>query len=71
MAHLHLPADHDDHEVQLAATLARTLRSRELYVTWSEGRGGARPVTLAAFDAPRRRPRLARFLAALAPRRTG
>ena len=71
MPHLHLPADHDEHDRDLAAALARALRSRELYVTWSEARGGARPVILTACEPPRPRRRgLARLLGALAPRRT-
>jgi hypothetical protein len=69
MPHLHLPADHDDQDRQLAASLARVLRSSELYVTWSEGRGGARPVVLTACAAPRRRRGLARLRDVFAPRR--
>ena len=70
MPHLHLPADHDEHDRDLAAALARALRSRELYVTWSQGKGGVRPVILTACDEPRRRRRgLARLLGALSPRR--
>ena len=57
MPHLHLPADHDDHDVAIATALARALHSQELYVTHLAGRP-ARPVSLTACEEPaRRRPR--------------
>ena len=71
MPHLHLPDDHDETDREIAAGLARTLDSSELYVAWSTGTGSARPVVLTASEAPRPRRRgLARLLGAFAPRRT-
>lgn len=61
MPHLHLPADHDEHDRELAAALARVLRSSELYVTW-RGSEPARPVeTTACDEQPRRRRGLKRL----------
>ena len=51
MPHLHLPAEHDDHDLQLAGALAVALRSDDLYVTWSCTAGHpARPVVPALLD---------------------
>jgi hypothetical protein len=60
MAHLHLPAEHDDDDLQLAGALAAALRSKDLYVTWSRASGSAPPVIPAVQKpcAPRRRRRL-------------
>lgn len=58
MAHLHLPAEHDDRDLAMAGALARALRSRVLYVTWSRAAGRGRPVVPAEVrDEPRRRGR--------------
>ena len=54
MPHLHLPAEYDERDLALAAALARTLRSSELYVAWRPGERWARPVTLTACEEPAR-----------------
>jgi hypothetical protein len=44
MPHLHLPTDHTDADVVLAANVAELVGSADLYVTWSyEGGPGAVP----------------------------
>jgi hypothetical protein len=44
MPHLHLPADHTDADLVLAATVAEVVGSSDLYVAWSHHRGpGAVP----------------------------
>jgi hypothetical protein len=44
MPHLHLPADHTDADLVLAANLAEIVGSEDLYVTWSHEAGpGAIP----------------------------
>jgi hypothetical protein len=44
MPHLHLPIDHTDADVVLAANLAEIVGSEDLYVAWShEGGPGAIP----------------------------
>ena len=73
MPHLHLPADHSQYDLEMATTLARSLRSRDLYVTWRSEPGETRRPTVTApcqAPAPRRRG-LARLLGVLAPRRAG
>jgi hypothetical protein len=35
MPHLHLPADHSDADIVLAASLAATVGSEDLYVAWT------------------------------------
>ena len=72
MPHLHLPADHDEHDRELATALARALRSSDLYVTYTAGNGRpSRPVvpTNCATEPRPRRRGLARLLDAFAPRR--
>jgi|SRR5215204_4537003 len=45
MPHLHLPADHSDKDVVLAANVAAGVNSAELYVTWTRDAGpNAAPV---------------------------
>ena len=44
MPHLHLPADHSDADIVLAANLAATVGSEDLYVAWTHDTGaGAVP----------------------------
>ena len=44
MPHLHLPVDHTDADLVLAANLAEVVGSEDLYVAWSHGAGpGAVP----------------------------
>jgi hypothetical protein len=44
MPHLHLPIDHTDDDLVLAANVAEVVGSADLYVTWShEGGAGAVP----------------------------
>jgi len=44
MPHLHLPTDHTDADLVLAANVADVVGSEELYVAWSHGGGpGAVP----------------------------
>jgi hypothetical protein len=44
MPHLHLPSDHTDADLVLAATVAEVVGSSDLYVAWSHHRGpGAVP----------------------------
>ncbi len=44
MPHLHLPIDHTDADVVLAANLAEVVGSEDLYVTWTHESGpGAIP----------------------------
>jgi hypothetical protein len=44
MPHLHLPIDHTDADLVLAANLAEIVGSQDLYVAWSHERGpGAVP----------------------------
>jgi hypothetical protein len=45
MPHLHLPSDHTDADLVLAANLAEIVGSEDLYVAWSHETGaGAVPV---------------------------
>ncbi len=37
MPHLHLPIDHTDADLVLAANLAEVVGSEDLYVTWTHG----------------------------------
>ena len=43
MPHLHLPAEHSDDDLVLAANLAEVVGSRDLYVAWTHGGGAAVP----------------------------
>src|SRR5256885_17118386 len=44
MPHLHLPADHSDADIVLAANVAATVGSEDLYVAWTHDTGaGAVP----------------------------
>jgi hypothetical protein len=54
MPHLHLPADHTDADLVLAADLARAMGSAELFVTWTHAAG---PGAVPEIDAVLREPR--------------
>jgi hypothetical protein len=54
MPHLHLPADHSDADIVLAASLAATVGSEDLYVAWTHDAGaGAVPEVEAVLRDPR------------------
>jgi hypothetical protein len=58
MPHVHLPADHSDADLVLAANLADIVGSADLYVTWTHDAGaGAVPEVEAVLRDERRRPR--------------
>jgi hypothetical protein len=55
MPHLHLPTDHTDADLVLAADLAEIVGSDELYVAWTHGSGaGAVPEVDAVLVEPAR-----------------
>jgi hypothetical protein len=55
MPHLHLPTDHTDADLVLAANLAEIVGSEDLYVAWSHQSGaGAVPEVEAVLVEPRR-----------------
>ena len=55
MPHLHLPTDHTDADLVLAANLAEIVGSEDLYVTWTHESGaGAVPQVDAVLVEPRR-----------------
>jgi hypothetical protein len=67
MPHLHLPIDHTDADLVLAANLADIVGSEDLYVTWSYETGpGAIPEVDAVLVEQRPLSPLAEFAAALA-----
>ena len=43
MPHLHLPAEHTDADIVLAANVAATVGSEDLYVAWTHARTGDAP----------------------------
>ena len=43
MPHLHLPTDHTDADLVLAANLADIVGSEDLYVAWSQETGAGMP----------------------------
>jgi hypothetical protein len=54
MPHLHLPADHTDADLVLAADLARAMGSAELFIAWTHAAGpGAVPEVEAVVREPR------------------
>ena len=54
MPHLHLPADHSDADIVLAANVAATVGSEDLYVAWTFDAGaGAVPEIEAVVRDPR------------------
>ena len=66
MPHRHLPADHTDADLVLAANLAAIVGSEDLYVAWSHDSGpGAIPEVEAEVREERPMGALAEFLSAL------
>jgi hypothetical protein len=66
MPHLHLPTDHTDDDLVLAASVAEIVGSEDLYVAWSHERGaGVMPEVDALLVEPRRVNPLAQLLAAI------
>jgi hypothetical protein len=54
MPHLHLPAEHSDADIVLAANVAATVGSEDLYVAWTHDSGaGAVPEVEAVIREPR------------------
>ena len=54
MPHLHLPAEHTDADIVLAASVAATVGSEDLYVAWTHDAGaGAVPEIEAVIRDPR------------------
>ena len=54
MPHLHLPAEHSDADIVLAANVAATVGSEDLYVAWTHDAGaGAVPEVEAVIREPR------------------
>jgi hypothetical protein len=67
MPHLHLPIDHTDADLVLAASLAEVVGSEDLYVTWSyESGSGGIPEVEAILVEQRPLSPLTEFVAALA-----
>ena len=67
MPHLHLPTDHTDADLVLAANLAEIVGSEDLYVTWSHETGpGAIPEVEAVVREQRLSSPLAGVVTALA-----
>ena len=67
MPHLHLPVDHTDADLVLAANLAEIVGSEDLYVAWSHESGaGAIPEIEAVLVESRPLNPLSEFVAALA-----
>jgi hypothetical protein len=66
MPHLHLPADHTDADLVLAANLATIVGSEDLYVAWSHDTGpGAIPEVQAEVREERPMSAFAEFFSAL------
>ena len=61
MPTLHLPAAHTDTDVALAAEVAQSVGSHELYVTWTHGEGPGLPPEIQAVLADDSRPALTPF----------
>jgi hypothetical protein len=69
MPHLHLPIDHTEDDLVLAANVAEVVGSADLYVAWShEGGAGAVPEVDAVLRDERPPKRLGRLRAAIAAR---
>jgi hypothetical protein len=65
MPHLHLPTDHTDADLVLAANLAEIVGSEDLYVAWTHDAGpGAIPEVDAVLCAERPMGAVAEFFAA-------
>ena len=66
MPHLHLPSDHTDADLVLAANLAEIVGSEDLYVAWSHESGpGAIPEVEAVLCEERPRSALGEFMSAI------
>jgi hypothetical protein len=66
MPHLHLPIDHTDADLVLAANLADIVGSEDLYVAWSHGSGpGAVPQVQAVVCTEREMSPMAEVLGAV------
>lgn len=65
MPHLHLPADHTDADLVLAANVADVVGSEDLYVVWTEDRGAGVPEVQAVLCEARPQVGLAAAFAAL------
>jgi hypothetical protein len=66
MPHLHLPTDHTDADLVMAANLADYVGSEELYVAWTQDRGpGVPEVEAVISDAPRPISPVAELIASL------
>jgi hypothetical protein len=69
MPHLHLPIDHTDADLVLAANIAEVVGSSDLYVAWSHDRGpGAVPEVEAVVREERAANPLTGLLTALSTR---
>jgi hypothetical protein len=67
MPHLHLPSDHTEVDLVLAANLAEIVGSEDLYVAWSHESGaGAVPEVDAVLVEPRRQSALAEIASLVA-----
>jgi hypothetical protein len=67
MPHLHLPIDHTEDDLVLAANVADVVGSADLYVTWShEGGAGAVPEVAAVLRDERPPKRFGRLRTAIA-----
>jgi hypothetical protein len=65
MPHLHLPIDHTDADLVLAANLAEIVGSEDLYVAWSHDAGAGIPEIDAVLVEHHPASAIAEFLAAL------
>ena len=66
MPHLHLPVDHTDADLVLAANLADVVGSEDLYVAWTQERGAGVPEVEAVISQERPASPFAEVLVALA-----
>ena len=65
MPHLHLPADHTDTDLVLAANLAQYVGSEDLYVVWTQDGGRGVPRVEAVVSEEPRPSALAELIASL------
>ena len=65
MPHLHLPADHTDADLVLAATVAASVGSADLYVSWTHDDGAGAVPEVEALVRPDRPSALATMIAGL------
>jgi hypothetical protein len=66
MPHLHLPAEHSDADIVLAASVAATVGSEDLYVAWTHETGAGAVPEIEAIVRDERPSALATFVRALA-----